>query len=97
MGLKQDKVAEGWRKVYSVELRNLCYSPDTNHLRKTRSMKYVACMEEIRNIYKMLVRNYKKSNTTLVIYFFIADGQQAATHFDHSCSHLQALFLQGKM
>ena len=39
----------------------------------------------------------KKSNTNLVIYFFIADGQQAATHFDHSCGHLQDLFLQGKM
>jgi len=57
MGLKQDKVAEGWRKVKSVELHHFYSSPDTNHLRKTRSMKHVACMGETGNVYKMLVKN----------------------------------------
>lgn len=57
MGLKKDKVAEGWRKMYSVVLHNLYSSPDTNQLRKTSSMNHVACMGEIRNAYKMLVRN----------------------------------------
>jgi len=52
MGLKQNKVADGWRKVKSVELHHFYSSPDKNHLRKTRSMKHVACMEEIGNVYK---------------------------------------------
>jgi hypothetical protein len=56
MDLNKEKVAEGWRKVYSIELHNTYFSPDMNGFRN-RSMKHVACMGEIRNAHKMLVRN----------------------------------------
>jgi hypothetical protein len=48
----------GWRKLHSDELHNLYSSPDIVRVIKSRRMRcarHVACMGEMRNMYRILV------------------------------------------
>jgi hypothetical protein len=57
-GPKRDEVTGEWRKLYSGELRYLCFSPHIIRQIKSKIMKwagYVARMGERRNVYRVLV------------------------------------------
>jgi hypothetical protein len=61
-GPKKDEVTGEWRKLHSVELRNLYLSQDITRQIKSRRMRWmghVACMGEGRNVYRFLVGNPK--------------------------------------
>jgi len=58
LGSNRDEVIGGWRKLHNEELRDWCYSPNTvwvKKLTRKRKMGYEACMEENRNVYRVLV------------------------------------------
>jgi hypothetical protein len=57
-GLERDEVTGGWRKLHNEELHNLYSSPNSIRMIKSRRMRWlghVACMEEMRNAYRILV------------------------------------------
>jgi hypothetical protein len=57
-GPMREEVAGGWRRLHNEELCNLFTSPNIIMMIKSRRMKwagYVACMEEMRNAYKISV------------------------------------------
>jgi hypothetical protein len=57
-GPKMDKVTGEWSKFHNEELHNLYSFPDIIRQIKSRRMRwtrYVACMAEERNVYKVLV------------------------------------------
>jgi hypothetical protein len=57
-GLKRDEVTGERRKLHNEEVHDLCSSPSTNRIIKSRRMRwagYVAIMGEKRNVYGMLV------------------------------------------
>jgi hypothetical protein len=57
-GPKREEVVEGWRRLYSEELHNLCGSPNIIMVIKSRRMRWTehaACMGEMRSSYKILV------------------------------------------
>jgi hypothetical protein len=57
-GRKMEEVAGGWRRLHNEELHNLYASPNIIRvimLRRVRWRKHIECMEEIRNLYKVLV------------------------------------------
>jgi hypothetical protein len=57
-GPKRDEVMGGWRKLHTEELHNLCSSPSTIRIIKSRRMRWaghVARMVEKRNVYSLLV------------------------------------------
>jgi hypothetical protein len=57
-GLMRDEVTGEWRKLHSGELHNFYSSLDIIRQIKSRRMRWaghVACMEEERNVYKVLV------------------------------------------
>jgi hypothetical protein len=58
-GTKREEVAEDWKRVYNEELHNLYASPNTTTVIGSRRMKWaghIACMEEMKNSYKVLIR-----------------------------------------
>jgi hypothetical protein len=60
-------MTEEWRNLYSEELHNLYSSPDIIRQiksRRTRWEGHMACMEEERKVYKVLVEKSKR-NTSL--------------------------------
>jgi hypothetical protein len=57
-GPKRDGVTGRWRKLYNEELHNLYSSPSIIRIIKSRRMRWaghVTRMEEMRNVYKLLV------------------------------------------
>jgi hypothetical protein len=61
-GPERDEVTGGWRKLHNEERNNLYLLPDTIIMIRSRRMRwadYVACMGEMRNAYKILVRKPK--------------------------------------
>jgi hypothetical protein len=55
---KREKVAGGWRKLHSDELRNFYFSPNVIRVIKSRGMTWaghVVNTGEIRNAYKIFV------------------------------------------
>jgi hypothetical protein len=57
-GPKRDEVTGGWRKLHNVELHGLYSSPSIIRVIKARRMRWaehVACMEEVRGAYNILV------------------------------------------
>jgi hypothetical protein len=59
-GPKREEVAGGWIRLYNEELHNLYASRNIFRLIKSRKMRWarhVARMEEMRNIYKIMVGN----------------------------------------
>jgi hypothetical protein len=60
LGLKRDKDTGGWRKLHDEEFHNLYTSSHITSLVKPRRIRWagnVACVGEMRNINKVLVRN----------------------------------------
>jgi hypothetical protein len=54
-----EKMAGGWRRLHNEELHNLCTSSNIVRvikLRRVRWAGHVACVGEIRNAYRILVR-----------------------------------------
>jgi hypothetical protein len=54
-------VTGGWRKLHNEELYNLYSSPSIIRIIKSRGMRWeahVARMGEIRNVYRLLVRDH---------------------------------------
>jgi hypothetical protein len=61
-GPKRDEVTGEWRKLHNEELHNLYSSPDIIRQVKSRQMRWavhVACIEEERKMYKVLVGKLK--------------------------------------
>jgi hypothetical protein len=60
-GPKREEVVGGWRRLHNEELHNLYTLPDIIMETKLRMRwaGYVAHMEEVRNVYKALVRKYE--------------------------------------
>jgi hypothetical protein len=57
-GPKRDEVTGGWRKLHNEELHGLYSSPIIIRVIKARGVRWaghVACMEEVRGAYKILV------------------------------------------
>jgi hypothetical protein len=57
-----EEVSGGQRKLHNEELRNLYASPNNNRVSKSRRMRwkgYMAHMEEMRNLYKILLGKLK--------------------------------------
>jgi hypothetical protein len=57
-GSKRDVVTGEWRKLLNGELNDLYFSPNIVRMIKLRRMRwveYVACMGEIRGLYRVLV------------------------------------------
>jgi hypothetical protein len=58
-GPKREEVAGGWRRLHNEELLNLYTSPNIIRVIRSRRMRWaghVARTEEMRNLYKVLVR-----------------------------------------
>ena len=58
IGLKRDEVTGKWRKIHSEELNDLHCSPNIFRVIKSRRMRWaghVACREERRGAYRVLV------------------------------------------
>jgi hypothetical protein len=58
-GPKRERVAGGWRRLHSEKLHDLYASPNIITMIKSRRISWVghvACMGEMRNSYKILVR-----------------------------------------
>jgi hypothetical protein len=56
--LKGEKVAGGWRRLHDEELRNMSASQNIIRVIKPRRMRWaeqVACIGDMRNVYKILV------------------------------------------
>jgi hypothetical protein len=56
--LRREEVAGGWRRLHNEELHNLCTSPTTMRVMKSRRMRwegYAERMEEMTNAYNNLV------------------------------------------
>jgi hypothetical protein len=65
-GPKRDEVTGEWRKLHSWKLRNLYSSPDIIRQIKSRRMRCagcVACMGEVRNVYRVCWENLKEKTT----------------------------------
>jgi hypothetical protein len=57
-GPKRDEATGGWRKMHNEELHGLYSSPSIFRMIKARRMRWaghVACMEEVRGAYNILV------------------------------------------
>jgi hypothetical protein len=57
-GPNGDEVIGGWRKLHNDELHDCCCSPNivwVNKLRRKRRLGFEACMEENRNVCRVLV------------------------------------------
>jgi hypothetical protein len=57
-GSMRDEVTGGWRKLYNKDLHSLYSSPNIIRMIKSRRMRWaghIVCMEEITNVYKILV------------------------------------------
>jgi hypothetical protein len=66
-GPKGDEVMGEWRKLHSEELHNLYSSPDIIRQVKSRRMRWarhVACMGEETKVYKVLVGEPGRKETT---------------------------------
>jgi hypothetical protein len=58
-GLNREEVTGGWRTLHNEELHNMYASPNIVKVMKSRRMRWernVACMVEMRNAYKILIR-----------------------------------------
>jgi hypothetical protein len=65
-GHRRDEVTGEWRKLHNGELHNLYSSPDIVRQIKSRRMRWarpVACMGEVRNVYRVLGGNPKEKTT----------------------------------
>jgi hypothetical protein len=65
-GPKREEVAGCWRRLHNGELQSSHVSPDISRVIKSRtikSMEHVASMEEMKNIYKILVGKAKWKET----------------------------------
>jgi hypothetical protein len=63
---KRDEKTGGWRKLHDKELHNVYSSPSIIRVIKLRSIKYmwhVACMGEMRQTHKILVRTSERKRT----------------------------------
>jgi hypothetical protein len=63
LGHKQEEVVRHWRRVHNEELHklsSLSYMVRVIKSRKLRWVRYVVCMMQMRNTYKILVRKPKK-------------------------------------
>jgi hypothetical protein len=58
-GPKKEEVTEHWRKLHNEECHNPYSSPNIEVIksRRMRWVGHVACMEEMRNAYKIIVSN----------------------------------------
>ena len=57
-GLKRDEVTREWRILHNEELNDPYTSPNTVRVIKSRRMRWaghVACMEETRGVFRVLV------------------------------------------
>jgi hypothetical protein len=57
-GSKRDKVTGKWRKLHNEELNDVRSSPNIIRVIKSRKMRWdghVACMVEIKDLYRVLV------------------------------------------
>jgi len=57
-GLKRDEVTREWRILHNEELNDPYSSPNTVRVIKSRRMRWaghVACMEETRGVFRVLV------------------------------------------
>jgi hypothetical protein len=66
-GPKRDEVTGEWRKLHSEELHSLYSSPDIIRQVKSRRMRWaghVARIGEERRVYKVLVGNPQRKETT---------------------------------
>jgi hypothetical protein len=62
IGSKRQEVAGDWKKLYNEKLHNLYSSSNIIRVIKLRMMKWAghaACMGEMRNAYKILVRKHE--------------------------------------
>jgi hypothetical protein len=56
-GPKREEVAVGWRRLHKEDLHNLYASPNIWRLLKPKKQSragYIACMGDMRNVYKMV-------------------------------------------
>jgi hypothetical protein len=61
---KREEVAAGWRKLHNEELHILYTSPYIIVVTKSRKIRWaghVACMGEMRNVYKILVTAFNSN------------------------------------
>jgi hypothetical protein len=65
-GPKREEVAGGWRRVHHQELHSLFDSPNIITVIKSRKMVLTGCelqMEEMRNVYRILVGKPEETRT----------------------------------
>jgi hypothetical protein len=65
IGLKEDEVAGEWRRLYNVELNNVCFSSNIIWVIKSRIMGwvgYVARMKKRRGAYRVVVGKPEEKN-----------------------------------
>jgi hypothetical protein len=58
-GTEREEVVGGWRRLHNEELHNLYATPNIIRVKKSRRMRWaelVACIGEVKNAYKILVR-----------------------------------------
>jgi hypothetical protein len=66
LDLRREEVTGGWRRLHNEELQNLYTSPNIIWVmkrRRPRSTGHVACMVNMRNPYKILVREPERKRT----------------------------------
>jgi hypothetical protein len=59
LGPKREEITGDWRKLHKEELHNLYSLPNINRIIKSRRMRWMrhaACIREMKNAYRMLIR-----------------------------------------